>query len=259
MPNRCLLEVCVESLDCAVAAQRRGANRIELCSDLSVGGLTPALELMRTVRDQVDLPIYAMIRPRAGNFCYTDPEFEAMQKEIAIAKQLGMDGIVLGILDSESRVDIGRSKELVGLAHPLEVTFHRAFDESGDLLCALEAVVPTGAKRILTSGGCASATQGAKNLSRLVAAAADRVIIMPAGGIDAQNISALIRQSNVREVHASLGAAGLGRTARLSASSQSGRAFSSQADGPLNAELLAFEKRVRKLVEAISVIDEGAR
>jgi len=257
MQNRCLLEVCVESLDCAVAAQRGGANRIELCSDLSVGGLTPALELMRTVRDQVDLPIYAMIRPRAGNFCYTDPEFEALQKEIAIAKQLGMDGIVLGILDSESCVDIGRSKELVGLAHPLEVTFHRAFDGSGDLLCALEAVVQTGAKRILTSGGCASATQGAKNLSQLVAAAADRVIIMPAGGIDAQNVPGLIRQSNVREVHASL-VAGLGRTARLSASSHSGRALSSQADGPLNAELLAFEERVRKLVEAISAIDEGA-
>jgi copper homeostasis protein len=107
-----------------------------------------------------------------------------MQKEIAIAKQLGMDGIVLGILDSESRVDIGRSKQLVGLAHPLEVTFHRAFAESGDLLCALEAVVQTGAKRILTSGGCASTTQGAKNLSQLVAAAADRVIIMAAGGIE---------------------------------------------------------------------------
>src|SRR5207253_7977379 len=127
MQNRCLLEVCVESLDCAVAAHRGGANRIELCSALSVGGLTPAPELMQTVRAQVDLPIYGMIRPRAGNFCYTDPEFEAMQKEIAIAKQLGMDGIVLGILDSESRVDIGRSKQLVGLARPLEVTFHRAF------------------------------------------------------------------------------------------------------------------------------------
>jgi len=178
--------------------------------------------------------------------------------QYAIAKQRGMDGIVLGILDSESRVDIGRTKELVGLAHPLEVTFHRAFDESGDLLCALEAVVQTGAKRILTSGGCASATQGAKKLSQLVAAAADRVIIMPAGGINAQNVSGLIRQSNVREVHASLGAAGLGRAARLSALSRSGLAFSSQADWALSVELLAFEERVRKLVEAISVVDESA-
>jgi copper homeostasis protein len=259
MQNRCLLEVCVESLDCAVAAEQGGAQRIELCGDLSVGGLTPALELMQTVRDQVELPIYAMIRPRAGNFCYTDPEFEAMQKEIAIARQLGMDGIVLGILDSEDGVDIGRTRELVDLARPLDVTFHRSFDESADLLCALEAVIQTGAKRILTSGGCASATHGAKTLSQLVAAVAGRVIIMPAGGIDAQNVSALICQSNVREVHASLGAAGLGRTARLSESSHAGRALSSQADGPLNAELLAFKERVRKLVEAISVIDEGAR
>jgi copper homeostasis protein len=258
MQNRCLLEVCVESLDCAVAAEQGGAQRIELCGDLSVGGLTPALDLMQTVRDQVELPIYAMIRPRAGNFCYTDPEFEAMQKEIAIARQLGMDGIVLGILDSEDGVDIGRTRELVDLARPLDVTFHRSFDESADLLCALEAVIQTGAKRILTSGGCASATYGAKTLSQLVAAAAGRVIIMPAGGIDAQNVSALC-QSNVREVHASLGAAGLGRTARLSASSHAGRALSSQADGPLNAELLAFKERVRKLVEAISVIDESAR
>jgi copper homeostasis protein len=181
-----------------------------------------------------------------------------MQREIAIAKQLGMDGIVHGILDSESRLDIGRTKELVDLAHPLGVTFHRAFDESGDLLCALEAVIQTGAKRILTSGGCASATQDAKTLSQLVAAAADRVIIMPAGGIDAQNVSGLIRQSNVREVHASLGAAGLGQTARLSAPSRSGRALSPQADRPSSVELLAFEERVRELVEAISVVDEGA-
>jgi copper homeostasis protein len=236
-----LLEVCVESLDCAVAAERGGAHRIELCGDLSVGGVTPSLELMRTVRDQVNLPIHVMIRPRGGKFCYTETEFEVMQKQIAFVRQLGMDGIVLGILDSENCVDIGRTQKLVDLTR-LDVSFHRAFDESPDLLCALEAVIQTGAKRILTSGGCASATQGAKMLSQLVVAAADRVIVMPAGGIDAENVASLIRQSNVREVHGSLGAGGLVRTA-------------SHVDGRLSRELLAFEDRVRKLVAAIATID----
>lgn len=241
MPNR-LLEVCVESLDCAVAAEHGGAHRIELCGDLSVGGVTPALELMRAVRERVSLPIHAMIRPRAGNFCYRDSEFEAMQKQIAIAKQLGMDGIVLGILDSENHVDTERTRKLVDLGHPLEVTFHRAFDDAGDLLSALEAVIRTGAKRILTSGGCASAAQGAKMLAQLAAAAADRVIIMPAAGIVAENVASLIRLANVREVHASLGSAGLGKTA-------------SHGDRSFNVELLAFEERVRKLVQALSATD----
>jgi copper homeostasis protein len=257
MHNRCLLEICVEALDYALAAERGGAHRIELCDDLSVGGVTPALELMRTVRDQVGLPIHAMIRPRAGNFCYTDSEFEVMQKEIAVARQMGMDGVVLGILDCENRVDIGRTQTLVDLAHPLDVTFHRAFDEAADLLCALEAVIQVGANRILTSGGCASATQGAKMLSQLVAAAADRVIIMPAGGIDAENAASLIRQSNVREVHGSLRATGVG-AAKVNASSDAGRAVSSPKDRSSSVELLAFEERVRRLVEAISAVDDGA-
>ena len=246
MENRCLLEVCVESLDCAMAAERGGAHRIELCVDLSVGGVTPALELMRTVRDQVNLPIHAMIRPRAGNFCYTETEFAVMQKEISLARQLGMDGIVLGILDSENRVDIGRTHKLVDIAGPLGVTFHRAFDESADLLCALEAVIQAGAKRILTSGGCPSAAQGAKTLAKLTAAAAGRVIIMPAAGIDAENAASLVRQSNAREVHASLGSAGLGHGA-------------SNGDQPYSAELLAFEERVRKLVEVIAAFADDLK
>jgi copper homeostasis protein len=252
-----LLEVCVESLDCAVAAERGGADRIELCGDLSVGGVTPSLELMRTVRDQVSLPIHVMIRPRGGSFCYTETEFEVMQKEIALVRQLGMDGIVLGVLDSENHVDIGRTQKLVDLAGPLDVTFHRAFDESADLLCALEAVIQAGAKRILTSGGCASAAQGAKMLSDLVAAAAHRVIVMPAGAIDAENAASLIRQSNVREVHGSLRATGVG-AAKLNSPSDAGRAESSSTDRSSSVELLAFEERVRRLVEAISAMDDGA-
>lgn len=244
MPSR-LLEVCVESLDCAVAAERGGAHRIELCGDLAVGGVTPALELMHAARDQVSLPIHVMIRPRAGNFCYTDSEFEAMQKEIAMARQLGMNGIVLGMLDSGNHVDIDRTRKLVDLAHPLAVTFHRAFDESEGLLSALEVVIQTGANRVLTSGGYASAAQGAKMLSQLVAAAAGRVIVMPAAGIDAENVGSLIRLTHAREVHASLGSAGLGQAA-------------SHVDQSLNVELLAFEGRVRKLVAAIAAIDDHA-
>lgn len=235
----------MESLDCAVAAERGGAHRVELCGDLAVGGVTPALELMRAARDQVSLPIHVMIRPRAGKFCYTDSEFEAMQKEIAMARQLGMNGIVLGMLDSGNHVDVERTRKLVDLAHPLAVTFHRAFDDAADLLRALEAVSQTGAERILTSGGCTSAVLGAKTLAQLVAAAAGRVIVMPAAGIDAENVGSLIRLTHAREVHASLGSAGMGRSA-------------SGAAGTSSVEVLAFEGRVRKLVAAIAAIDDVA-
>src|SRR6266700_2066192 len=168
MQNRCVLEICVESVDCAVAAERGGAHRIELCSKLDVGGLTPSLDLMRATRDSVRLPIHVMIRPRAGNFCYSKQEFASMLHEITTVKEFGMDGIVVGVLDSQNRIDLRRTRELVNLAQPLPVTFHRAFDESVDLEVGLESVIQTGAQRILTSGGSEQAVSGLPALQRLV-------------------------------------------------------------------------------------------
>ena len=150
--NHVLLEICVASLDYALAAERAGADRIELCSDLECGGLTPSVRLMRASRAQLCIPVHVLIRPRRGDFVYSAREFQAMRKAILTAKELDMDGIVAGILDRNSRIDISRTQELVELAHPLPVTFHRAFDETRCGRESLEAVIQTGARRLLTSG-----------------------------------------------------------------------------------------------------------
>ncbi len=191
-----LLEISVESLAAAIAAERGGAHRIELCSDLSVGGVTPSAELMRNAR---------AIRPRGGNFVYSDSEFAQMRRDIDLAKSCKMDGLVLGILHADNTVDIKRTRELVKIASPLPVTFHRAFDETPNLHKALEAVIQTGATRILTSGGKRNALLGAAPLSDLVVAAADLIIILPGGGINTSNFAEVIRATRAHEFHSGLG------------------------------------------------------
>jgi len=205
--NKLLLEISVESAEGAAAAERGGADRIELCSDLPAGGVTPDAELMRRVREMVRIPVYAMIRPRAGNFVYSDGEFAEMKCEVATAKELGMDGMVLGILTKDQRVDIARTKELVEFAAPLPVTYHRAFDEISDLHEALEDVIQTGANRILTSGGAKRALEGAAVLAKLTEAAGERIITVPGAGISATNIVDVARRTGAREYHSGLSAA----------------------------------------------------
>ncbi len=205
MSNQVLIEICVESLALAVAAEAGGADRVELCQDLSCGGVTPSAELMRAVRGKMRIPVHALIRPRAGDFCYSGCEFETMQREIAMAKHIGLDGIVLGVLDPSARVDRERTSMLVESALPLPVTFHRAFDECPDLAVALEAVIESGATRILTSGGNPSAVEGVPRVSQLVKAAQGRIVIMPGGGIRAANVELILRNTGAREIHTSLG------------------------------------------------------
>ena len=142
--NKCVLEISVQSVDAALAAERGGANRIELCQNLEVGGTTPRAELMRAAREQVRLPIFVMIRPREGNFLYADGEIRQMKSAIEAAKDAEMDGVVLGVLKEDRRVDIERTRELVEFARPLPTTYHRAFDECADLRDELEAVIETG-------------------------------------------------------------------------------------------------------------------
>src|SRR5258708_3286357 len=148
-----LLEISVETAEAAVAAERGGAQRIELCAQLVLSGLTPGEELMRRVRGAVHVPVFAMIRPRAGDFVYSPEELAQMRREIATAQRFGMDGIVLGVLTRERQVDIERAQDLVLAAQPLPVTFHRAFDDVPDMDVALDQVIEAGAARILTSGG----------------------------------------------------------------------------------------------------------
>jgi len=203
--RRYLLEISVETGGAALAAQRGGADRIELCGNLSIGGITPSVELMRTLREQLRIPVFTMIRPRGGDFVYSEAEFAEMRRSIGEAKRAGMDGVVLGILKNERRVDIGRTRELVEFARPLDVTFHRAFDDCADLREALEDVIQTGASRILTSGGAKSAPEGASMLAELVQLAGERVVILPGSGINASNISEVAKHTHAREFHSGLG------------------------------------------------------
>jgi copper homeostasis protein len=197
------LEVCVDSVESAIAAERGGAQRIELCSDLLEGGITPGAGLIASVRRRITIGLYVMIRPRGGDFFYTDLEFEVMRDEIAHARHLGADGIALGLLDQQGCVDVTRTRELVNCALPLPVTFHRAIDMTPDLSAALEDVFATGACRILTSGGAPSVTRGIAELTKMVRAARGRIAIMPGGGITPATITAVTQATGATEFHAS--------------------------------------------------------
>ena len=204
MTQKYLLEISVDMVDKAVAAKRGGADRIELCTELSVGGLTPPRELLHAVRKKVRIPIFPMIRPRPGNFVYSAAEFAEMKCSIAVAKEACMNGVVFGLLQEDRKVDVRRTRELVELAQPLPVTFHRAFDESADLDEALEDVIRAGAARILTSGAAKGAPEGAATIAELVAAARDRILIVPGAGISAANITEVKQQTGAREFHSGL-------------------------------------------------------
>ena len=197
------LEVCIDSVESAVAAERGGARRVELCSDLLVGGITPGAGLIASVRRHISIGLYVMVRPRGGDFCYTDLEFEVMEEEIAHARRLGADGVVLGLLDEQGHVDKLRTRRLVELSGPLDVTFHRAIDMTPDLPAAVVDVIATGANRILTSGGAPSALRGTAEIARMVKAAEGRVAIMAGGGITADNIAAIARATGAVEFHSS--------------------------------------------------------
>lgn len=197
------LEVCIDSVESAIAAERGGARRVELCSDLLEGGITPGAGLIASVRRRITIGLFVMIRPRGGDFCYTGPEFDVMQEEIKQARQLGADGLVLGVLDEKGCVDIARTRQLVDLAAPLPVTFHRAIDMTPDLSAALAAVLATGAKRILTSGGAPDATRGTAEIARMVKTAKGRIAIMPGGGVSADSIVDIAEATGAGEFHSS--------------------------------------------------------
>jgi copper homeostasis protein len=202
--GRYLLEISVESAEAAAAAERGGADRIELCSELALGGLTPSEALMMGTRENVQIPIFAMIRPRAGDFAYSEAEYASMRASIKLAKQLKLDGVVLGIFTPERRVDVRPTRELVELARPMEVTFHRAIDEAADLLEAVEEITETGASRILTSGGKPTALEGAEKIAEMISRARERVVILPGAGINPENVAEIARKTGAPEFHSGL-------------------------------------------------------
>jgi copper homeostasis protein len=197
-----LVEAAVESLEDALAAVDGGADRLELCGDLSVGGVTPDDELVATVLNRVSVPVFTMIRPRGGSFVYSEFELKVMLASIERAREAGVHGVVFGVLDSRNRLDRGATETLVSAASGLNVTFHRAFDRIADREDALESLIEFGFHRVLTSAGAADALTGVDGLRELVDVAGDDIVILAGGGVRPHTAREIVEQSGVREVHA---------------------------------------------------------
>ncbi|OHX14293.1 copper homeostasis protein CutC [Chromobacterium sphagni] len=198
-----ILEVCAGSLASALAAQKGGAQRVELCDNLPEGGTTPSYGMLALAREKLDIDLHVLIRPRGGDFLYSELECELMARDIEQCRRLGMDGVVLGLLGADGDVDVARTRQLLALAGPLAATFHRAFDMARDPAQALEEVIAAGCRRLLSSGQAPSALQGAALLRQLREQAGERLAVMPGAGVRADNIAELRRLTGCREFHAS--------------------------------------------------------
>jgi copper homeostasis protein len=199
-----LVEAAVETLDSALAAERAGADRIELCDNLSEGGTTPDGELVAAIVERIRLPVFVLIRPRAGDFVYSESEFDVMIRDIELTRTMGIAGIVTGALDANGRVDVKRTRSLVKAAGGLPVTFHRAIDSAADLPAALDGAIEAGVSRVLTSGGAPTAREGVDVIAALVLQARERVSIIGGGGIREHNVREVIDRTGVQEVHGRL-------------------------------------------------------
>lgn len=195
------IEICLESIESIVSAEQGGADRVEFCSDLFEGGLTPSLGAFKVAKRKSNITIHVMIRPRGGDFCYSDLEFEAMKEEIRLFKEAGADGIVFGILSEDGEIDVLRSSQLIALARPMSVTFHRAFDMTKDAKRSLETLIELGVDRLLTSGLEPTVMEGMETLKALVKQAGDRIIVMPGCGITERNFSYVHQQIQAKEYH----------------------------------------------------------
>jgi copper homeostasis protein len=248
-------ELCAESREAARAAETGGADRIELCSELERGGLTPGLELMHASIRAVTIPAYVLIRPRSGDFVFSAEEFALMRTQIAAAKEAGASGVAVGVLLADGGVDVERTRELVELARPMAATFHRAFDETPDLSESLERVIETGAEGLLTSGGAREVLGGAESISALLRQAGGRIHIIAGGGLQLETLTEVVRRSGAFSLHGSLkrrnghgvkiGAAGNGASAN-GAATDGIAANQSAAD-----ETAALEADVREAVRLL--------
>ena len=198
-----VLEVAANSVASALAAEAGGAARIELCSALEVGGLTPSHAAIAIACERLRIPVHVLIRPRAGDFVFDGHEYEVMRRDIEICKSLGCSGVVIGALTAEAHIDVPRCRALMDAAWGMSVTFHRAFDFARDPERALDVIMALGCDRVLTSGQAVDAMAGTPLIRKLVERAEDRVTIMPGGGITAQNIAAIAQATGAREFHAS--------------------------------------------------------
>lgn len=199
--SRVLVEVCVDGVDSALAAEAGGADRIELCDNLLEGGTTPSAGMIATCCARLSIPVFVMIRPRGGAFSCSEAELEVMRRDVEEARRLGAAGVVIGLLTADGEVDVARTRELVELARPLPVTFHRAFDSCRDPGRALDDLLATGVERVLSSGFAPTAEQGIPVLRGMVERAAGRLRVMAGAGVRAGNAPRIVRETGVREVH----------------------------------------------------------
>jgi len=198
-----LLEVIGFTIEGCIAAQAAGAHRIELCDNPGDGGTTPSYGFIKAAREVLDIELYPIIRPRGGDFLYSDDAFKIMRTDVQICKDLGCDGVVIGMLHADGTVDKERCRQLVQLAYPMGVTFHRAFDRTADPLKAMEDIIEIGCERILTSGQKPNALDGAELIAKLIEQANERIIIMPGSGVRSDNIIELAKRTKAMEFHTS--------------------------------------------------------
>ncbi len=200
---RLQLEIIGYNIEACIAAQASGAHRIELCDNAAAGGTTPSYGFIKAARKLLTIPLYPIIRPRAGDFLFTEAEFAIMKADVLVCKSLGCDGVVIGMLNKDGSIDEERCSQLVHLAYPMNVTFHRAFDRVVDAAAALETIIAMGCERVLTSGLMPHAELGTSNIANLIGQAAGRISIMPGGGIRAGNLEKIARETGATEFHCS--------------------------------------------------------
>jgi copper homeostasis protein len=199
-----IIEIATSDFSTTKSAVEGGADRIELCANLTEGGITPSHGHLKRCREAFDVLLYPIIRPRGGDFLYTKDEYETMVTDVKLCKQLGCDGIVIGLLNMDGTIDFARTSELIELAYPMGVTFHRAFDRCVDPFAAMEELIEIGCERILTSGQKPTAQEGVELITKLNKAADGRIIIMPGSGVRKENIKSLAEKTGCTEFHSSL-------------------------------------------------------
>jgi len=238
------LEIIGFNIESCIAAQNGGADRIELCAGPGEGGTTPSYAFIKAAREKLQIDLYVMIRPRGGDFLYSDEDFEIMKNDVAICKQLGCDGIVTGILTTDGKVDKKRCKELIELAYPMEATFHRAFDRVADPFESLEDIIELGFERILTSGLKPKAIDSTQLLSQLIKQSDGRIIIMPGSGVNAENIISIAESTGAKEFHSS-----------ATFSKQSEMAFQNGAMNESLSYVSVNNEEVKKMVDLLDAYD----
>jgi copper homeostasis protein len=244
------VEISLSGVESAIAAQKGGADRIELCENLLEGGTTPSIGMIAVVRNHLNIEMNVIIRPRAGDCCYSEAEFEVMKQDIESAGEAGADGIVIGILKPNGTVDEERTRVLIDLARPMSTTYHRAFDITRDPIEALDTLIDLGIARVLTSGQAASALEGLSLLKELSQHAKGRIMIMAGAGINAHNASQIVEGSGVAEIH--VGSAAAEDVKSLMRYQNPKIAFRGGTNLPEDILRRTSAERVKAIVDAVS-------